>query len=93
MKWWGTWRLLYPELSDAQTLELSENVLRQLWKWVFVGSAFNGWFLLTSQMHFVEALHNRVLLGRSFGDLVDQGELFDHVVLLDRHLRIIGGLE
>jgi hypothetical protein len=59
MKWWGTWRLLYPELSDAQTLELSENVLRQLWKWVFVGSAFNGWFLLTSQMHFVEALHFR----------------------------------
>lgn len=37
MSWWGTWRLLYPKLSDNQALELSETVLRQLWKVVFVG--------------------------------------------------------
>lgn len=57
MSWWGTWRLLYPQLSDNQALELSETVLRQLWKGVFLGCAFNGWFLLTSQMHFIEAQH------------------------------------
>jgi hypothetical protein len=37
--------------ADAQALELSESVLRQLWKGVFLGCAFNGWFLLTLQMH------------------------------------------
>ena len=57
MSWWGSWRLLYPTMTDAQALELSESVLRQLWKGVFLGCAFNGWFLLTLQMHFVEAKH------------------------------------
>ena len=37
MKWGGTWRLLYPALSNAQTLQLSEDVLRRLWKGVFIG--------------------------------------------------------
>jgi hypothetical protein len=57
MSWWGTWRLLYPELTELEALQLSDSVLRRLWKWVFIGCAFNGWFLLTSQMHFVEAKH------------------------------------
>lgn len=57
MSWWGTWRLLYPNLTDDQALRLSETVLRRLWRTVFVGCALNGWFLLTTQMHFVESKH------------------------------------
>lgn len=49
--------MLYPELEDTQALDLSDSVLRRLWQCVFIGCAFNGWFLLTTQMHFVEARH------------------------------------
>ena len=53
----GSSSVLYPELEDTQALDLSDSVLRRLWQCVFIGCAFNGWFLLTTQMHFVEARH------------------------------------
>eukprot|EP00960_Hanusia_phi_P074179 768174-Hanusia_phi.AAC.11 len=57
-----SWKLLYPDISDEDSLRISTDVLKLLWSAVYTGCAFNGWVLLTTQQHFVEAQHFSLIL-------------------------------
>mmetsp|Transcript_9029 Transcript_9029/g.30108 ORF Transcript_9029/g.30108 Transcript_9029/m.30108 type:complete len:905 (-) Transcript_9029:93-2807(-) len=83
-----SWKLLYPDISDEDSLRISTDVLKFLWSAVYTGCAFNGWILLTTQQHFVEAQHFSLLL-RARQAVYNQGCFFMTVAAILSALFVI----